>query len=301
MTALRYVNPPHVSYRSPRKGFTLLEVLLAIALSTVLLALLASGINIYLIRVDASRSTVEQAQLARGVLKAISDDLRNVAVVYEQDTTSAEAVAQAQALFDVDEADADVSQDDLESMAGDAGDAVSERAYVGIAGDSVSVQADINRVRPAFSFLAESPEQPLLMSYESPGINTVRYYLTAEGLVREELPRDRRLFEEQQGRDEAWQLNRRVLAAEATELLIRYHDGEQSVDQWDIDEREGVLPVAVQITIGLNSTAEAETEQDAQQAEVTYYTLTIPMPPPLEEAETDEADATGTTSTGGGS
>lgn len=281
-----------------RPGFTLLEVLLAVALSTVLLALLASGINVYLLRVDTSRDTVEQAQLARGVLKSIADDLRNVATIYEQDITSAEAVAQSQALFDVDQADAEISEEDLDSMAADASGSTADRAYVGLTGDAVSIQADILRVRPSFSFMADSPDQPLLLSYESPGINTVRYYLSAEGLIREQLPRDRRLFEEQQGRDEAWQLNRRVLAAEAAELLIRYHDGEQIVDLWDIDEREGALPAAVQITIGLRWSDAAEDDQDLQQAAITYYTLTIPMPGAL-DAEAAEEDSADTSSTGG--
>src|SRR5438552_2139751 len=51
-----------------RPGFTLFELILAIGLSSALLALIGTAINLYLVRVDASRSRVEEAQLARTVL-----------------------------------------------------------------------------------------------------------------------------------------------------------------------------------------------------------------------------------------
>ncbi|TWT35153.1 hypothetical protein KOR34_00400 [Posidoniimonas corsicana] len=276
------------------RGFTLLEVLLAIALSTVLLALLANGISMYLLRVDGSRGTVEQAQLARGVLRAIADDIRSVAVIYEQDISSAEATAESQALFDVDEADAAPpgggsgggGGDDSGSGMGDTGttDALA-RPYAGVSGDAQSLQVDVRRIRPAFLISADTPDQPLTVSYDSPYLTTVRYHLQPEGLVREQLPRDRRIFEENQGRDEAWLATRRVLAAEVEDLRFRYHDGEQILDYWDIDEQSGALPVAVQVTLGFRVAAAGETTEDeAANAPLAYYSLTIPMPPPLEDA-----------------
>jgi prepilin-type N-terminal cleavage/methylation domain-containing protein len=72
-----------------RNGFTLFELILAIALSATLLALIGTAINLYLLRVDASRTRVEEAQLARSILALIAADLRATTVYRPQETGSA--------------------------------------------------------------------------------------------------------------------------------------------------------------------------------------------------------------------
>ena len=56
-------------------AFTLMEVVLAIALTAVVVYLLTTAIELYLFSVDASRTRVESAQLARTLLDQIADDL----------------------------------------------------------------------------------------------------------------------------------------------------------------------------------------------------------------------------------
>ncbi len=58
------------------RGFTLMEIVLAIGLSGAVLGLLTMSINLYLLRVDASRSQVETAQLARTLLNLLANDLQ---------------------------------------------------------------------------------------------------------------------------------------------------------------------------------------------------------------------------------
>jgi type II secretory pathway pseudopilin PulG len=74
-----------------RRAFTLFELMLAIALSATLLALIGTAINLYLVRGDAGRTQVEQAQLARSILAMIADDIRATSVYVPQDVS---AVAQ---------------------------------------------------------------------------------------------------------------------------------------------------------------------------------------------------------------
>ncbi len=62
--------------RSILAGFTLLEVVLAIGLAGVVLALLTTAIDLYLVRVDVNRTRVESAQLARTLLTRMADDIR---------------------------------------------------------------------------------------------------------------------------------------------------------------------------------------------------------------------------------
>ena len=58
-------------------AYTLLEVILALALATVLLGLIGMAMHIHLGVAEKSRGQVEEAQLARGLLQRIADDLRN--------------------------------------------------------------------------------------------------------------------------------------------------------------------------------------------------------------------------------
>jgi type II secretory pathway pseudopilin PulG len=88
-----------------RSGFTLFELILAIGLSAALLALIGTAINLYLSRVDASRSRVEEAQLARTVLAMIADDIRGASVYQPQDTSAIAQIMAKTQLYNVDDID----------------------------------------------------------------------------------------------------------------------------------------------------------------------------------------------------
>jgi hypothetical protein len=89
----------------PRSAFTLFELILAIALSVTLIALIGTAINLYLTRVDASRTEVEEAQLARSILSMIADDIRATAIYKPQDMSAIQQLAAASTEFDVDSID----------------------------------------------------------------------------------------------------------------------------------------------------------------------------------------------------
>lgn len=100
---------PNDSKRRPhacqqRHAFTLLELILAVALSATLLGLIGTAINLYLSQVDADRTRVEEAQLARSVLAMIADDLRGATIYQSQDTKAIEALMTANTPYDVDDA-----------------------------------------------------------------------------------------------------------------------------------------------------------------------------------------------------
>ncbi|MEQ8210628.1 MAG: hypothetical protein RH917_12430 [Lacipirellulaceae bacterium] len=65
------------SHRQTRKGFTLLEIVLALGLAAMLLYLLTMATELTIFRVDRSRARVESAQVARAILDTIADDLQN--------------------------------------------------------------------------------------------------------------------------------------------------------------------------------------------------------------------------------
>ena len=71
-----------------RSAFTLFELILAIALSATLLALIGTAINLYLLRMDAGRTRVEEAQLARSILSTIAADVRATTTYQTQDISA---------------------------------------------------------------------------------------------------------------------------------------------------------------------------------------------------------------------
>jgi prepilin-type N-terminal cleavage/methylation domain-containing protein len=88
-----------------RAGFTLFEVILAIALAAVLLTLVGTAINLYLVQVDSGRTRVEEAQLARSILSMIADDIHATSVYKPQDTSGIAALMVKSAAFDPDSID----------------------------------------------------------------------------------------------------------------------------------------------------------------------------------------------------
>lgn len=95
--------PLQARSKGRRLGFTLLELILAVALGATLLALIGAAINLYLLRVDADRSRVEEAQLARSVLAMITDDIREASVYQKQDTSAIAQLMAAGTPFDAEE------------------------------------------------------------------------------------------------------------------------------------------------------------------------------------------------------
>ena len=78
-SARRRVRSGVQSRRRPMKrpGFTLLEIVLVLALLVVVLGLLGMAVDVHLRVADGSRNAVEETQLAHLVLQRMGDDLRN--------------------------------------------------------------------------------------------------------------------------------------------------------------------------------------------------------------------------------
>lgn len=74
--------PAEAGAASLRAGITLLELLLALALTGVVMMIITMAIQLHLRTLDSRRADVEQSQVARAVLQHIAADIRN-AVWYE--------------------------------------------------------------------------------------------------------------------------------------------------------------------------------------------------------------------------
>ncbi|MCA9175551.1 MAG: prepilin-type N-terminal cleavage/methylation domain-containing protein [Planctomycetales bacterium] len=78
--------------RRSRRGYTLLELLLALALSSLVIYSILWAIQLHLRSLDVRRTSIEEAQLARAVMRMISDDLRSAIQHREQDFSGVEDV-----------------------------------------------------------------------------------------------------------------------------------------------------------------------------------------------------------------
>ncbi len=72
---------------SLRRGFTLLELILSLALCAVVAGLIGSLVHIYLINQETGRDSVQQSQMARAILNMIAEDVRT-SVRYQSFDTS---------------------------------------------------------------------------------------------------------------------------------------------------------------------------------------------------------------------
>ena len=73
--------------RNNPNGFTLLELLLALALTAVVSILIGGLVQLFLINETRGRDTVRQAQMARAILNMIAEDIRTTVRYYPYDTS----------------------------------------------------------------------------------------------------------------------------------------------------------------------------------------------------------------------
>ena len=107
-----------------RPAFTLLELLLALALTVVVISTIATAIHVNLFSLTRAQSTVERKQVARSVMAMIGNDIRAAVQFRAADYSGLQEVLLSQQLI------AGVSTIDMEASAADE-----------ITADSISVEA----------------------------------------------------------------------------------------------------------------------------------------------------------------
>ncbi|MDR2762333.1 MAG: prepilin-type N-terminal cleavage/methylation domain-containing protein [Planctomycetaceae bacterium] len=75
-----------------RKGFTLVEILIALVLMLLILGIVTASIDIYLRQMVINRSEVEEAQLARALLERMSSEIRSAVVQASEEESTTEEI-----------------------------------------------------------------------------------------------------------------------------------------------------------------------------------------------------------------
>ena len=269
----RLETPPTVQVRGMaratcrlRSAYTLLEVILTLALTTVILGLIATAIHVHLGVVDKSRGQVEEAQLARVLLQRIADDLRN-AIPYTPPSSSASAGSQSSSGMPTSSDSSASSDPSASSESSTAGTSTGG----GICGSLRCLQVDTSR-RPRLSRLAlmmstaDNSQLPPLsdlwtVTYSLGNPGTVSPTEQGDsapdaqgGLYRRELERSQFVWAMRQGLSDVLNQATNLLAPEVVDMQFTYYDGLTTSDTWD-STQQGKLPTAVKVAIAIRRPA----------------------------------------------
>ena len=291
----------HGRYLRGRRGITLLELLLALALTSLVIVIIGMAIEFHLHTLDIDRTNVEEAMVARAVLRHIATDLRN-AVLYEpidvsgvQDMVAGADLGDLSAGMDalggtgdmgtgetIDTSGMDDAIAGLDEMASDTtmdiAGTVEPTSVPGLFGTQYELQVDVSHLprvdqyEAALTALAQGATPDIVSD-----VKTVAYFLQTDdsetvslsladrptdmgsGLIRRQMDRATTVFNSQSGTLDPSSGGGSLLAPEVNYLEFRYFDGLEWQVEWNSEELGG-LPVAVEITIGIDPTGGEDPE-----------------------------------------
>ncbi len=265
-----------------RKAFTLLEVLLALFLTTITVGLLAMAIKVNADVADKAGDQVVEAQLARALLQRIANDLRNTPP-YQAPSSNASGqsgasstggtggTASALASSSSGATTSSGSGSTASSTSSSSSDVSEVPVAGGIFGTEQAVRVETShRPRATKAMLATLQNGATLGMLSD--IREVTYTLgppdgssagsapvgggasSALGLYRSDMERMEYYTAMQQGGVDPSQALTERLAAEVADLKFTYYDGSTANDEWDSNE-QGKLPSSVRVTISIRAPA----------------------------------------------
>lgn len=292
-----------------RKAFTLLETILAVALSALLIGLIAAGMRIYTRIVADRRADVVNAQTARVILHRIANDLRGAYNPPDEGEGGGDLAPDAGGGDDLSAGDGTTGTETEVSDATFDLASTTVQPTPGVYGNANEIQIDVfgqyaNPVR--YDMLTNAGFDPMASNLLSDP-KVVTYYLrAADGSELSGTPlqsdgdsisvRKTILARRVQGRAQASydtamagmgdaQSGEQMLSDQVVSIQFAYHDGYDWLDEWD-SSLNGGLPVAVSITLTVVDEAATDSTDVNTLTEDNIYTLTVRLPAaeaPVEE------------------
>lgn len=273
-----------------RSGVTLLELLLALALTGLIMVLIGMAIELNLRTLESGRKDVERAQLAAAVLRHIASDLHNAVISEPLDLSSVPAMSGGGDLGALAEGGESLLSEEAGDSFGDllggseemdaemtdlgtdiAGSVVPTN-QPGLFGSQYELQVDVSRLPRVDQyeqvFLADAGSVVVDIPSD---VKTVAYFLqtdglttgvttaaagatgseTVSGLARREMDRAVTAWASQNGGLDTEATSGQILAPEVNYIEFRYFDGLEWLAEWD-SQSSGGLPVAVEVIIGID-------------------------------------------------
>lgn len=280
-------SPSFRGAKGDKRGMTVLELLLALALSAIVLYLLGVAIDMQWRLFDTRRSRVEETLLARSVLRRISDDIRSAVLYAPPDLEGLNAVADnpltqvagmaAGLTGGTQTGQPTQSGNSAPSAAAQPEGATEEPAanstpkqtIVGLYGTSNWLAIDVSRLPRIDEYEAVLSAESGMTPLDIPSdVKTINYYIAVDetdgdtpttepgvlrGLVRQQLSRAVSSFNSEGGGSDDV-TGAQVLAEEVTGVEFAYFDGTDWLSDWSSSEYGG-LPLAVAIAIQIEMKA----------------------------------------------
>jgi hypothetical protein len=316
---------PRARRTAGRSAYTLLEVILALALTTVILGLVGMAMHIHLSVADKSRGQVEEAQLARTLLQHIAEDLRN-SIPFSPTASSSSAQPSGGTSSSGSGSLTGSSASILPgSQAASGSSTTSDSGTMipsGIYGTAQCLQMDTSRrVRPVgmpkpisgdtANYIPLSDVKTVTYSLGDPGAATPSEQGGASsaaqsGLYRREVDRMVYVSAMQQGQADILTQATASLAPEVVNVQFTYYDGTTTYDQWD-SNTEGKLPIAIKVAIMIRRavvrTPNAAVSATADNSSCTIYDMLVDLPNAFVQASQGAGQSPGSpsaTGAGGG-
>jgi prepilin-type N-terminal cleavage/methylation domain-containing protein len=233
----------------PRPGYTLLEVLLALGIATLLLAGLYVSMDVQLSLADAGRERVDESSLARALLTRIAAD---VAPALSPIRASAAATGTGGSA-----ATASASTSTTDSTTTTANLNAVTPFNCGVSGDVDRLTMFISRAPGATRGAVDADNMP---NGGLPDVRRVTYWRAGDlGLARQEIARVTADDDSSQLPPDVPDEASFVIATEVDSVEFHYFDGTSWADSWDgtTASPDGATPIgpprAVKIIIGIRS------------------------------------------------
>lgn len=270
-----------------RAGVTLLELILALSISIMIMAAIAMVIDLHLRTLDSRRTQVEEAQLARAVMRRIGDDLRSAVQYQIIDFSTVGTMAKDAATAAVSEAAPDSGSlaglltESLPTETTNISSTAAPPSIPGLYGNAYELKVDVSRIPRVDEYQPLGTELGDQVADIPSDVKTVAYYLQPDpslgasasvqddpamaerlrvtgsvgrGLVRREIDRAVSLWATKNNSFDELDHEGEMLAEEVTGLEFRYFDGTEWLEEWNSEERQG-LPVAVAIVVQIEGVA----------------------------------------------
>lgn len=262
-----------IGQRVYRQGFNLLEVLLAAALTAVLVMIISQALNTYYRSTVTSRVELERSRLVRAIQRQIASDIRNVTFAFQKEASASSTVSSSTAAStSTSTTTGSSSTSGTETSGTGSTETTTDEtttttiSVVGaddqLAAGSAGVVGDIANLKLHVSL--PRMETPVLNDVEyytattSSDLRQICYYWMAggsldnqtgeasqSGLARYEADRLEATFAETSGKALAVP---QILAPEIASISFRYFDGLTWLESWDSPTMQA-LPRAIEVTL----------------------------------------------------
>jgi len=265
-----------------RSGYTLLELLLSLALSVLVIGMIGTAIQLYLISLTQLQSKIERKQIARGLVQMISNDLRAGVQYKAADYADLENLVQTQALA-LNDGIAELRE--LEALGTGAElpapDAIEEDPEFeqiideetaafrpALFGNERSIALDVSRLPRMDQYNSiiagdnteeQTPSDVKTLGYffsnANPSNNDGVQFssIASGGLYRRQIDRAVASHAGDSGLVTSPDDNSNLIASEVAEVRFRYFNGDNWQSEWDSEENGG-FPTAIEVILVIDPT-----------------------------------------------